>query len=168
MNSLQSTLAFGGHHHHPSGHTVVSVDSVGSGGECTVPRYGPLPCLARAAVAGGAVVRMGSAPLHRRLRHPPPPPAYSDLDELDSDRGEAEPEPRYQPMPLHSLRHSRRPLPSHPPSNHNTDANHQGFVPLQQSTNSPSTHRPHRTSARRHHSDSSESAEGDYEDISQL
>ena len=116
----------------------------------STPRYGPLPTLARPAIG------LGSAPLHRRLRVPPPP-AYSDLDEFESDRAE-DTEPRYQPMPLHSI--SRRPLPSQPHNNNLSDHFTKRKTSIQQLKNS--------TKNRSTSSSSNESVEGDYEDISQL
>lgn len=113
------------------------------------PRYGPLPSLAR------PTVTIGSAPLHRRLRALPPP-AYSDLDECDSDRAS---EPRYQPMPLHPL--SRRPLPSQPATNGTSRG---GFRVEEAPADAARLHGKDKPGS----SASSDSASGDYEDISQL
>lgn len=146
---------------------MMTLNSNNSNHSSNTPRYGPLPSLA----AMQAMTHTGSAPLHRRLRTSGalPPPAYSDLDEFECESESGE--PRYQPMPLHSLI-SRRPLPSQPTStnsrrgsggskngtgqlatNTTTTSNVPMIAPTTNSSASPST---------------SEEEEGDYEDISQL
>lgn len=114
----------------------------------TTPRYGPLPTLVRASACASQPL-ISSTPMTRRFCAPPPP-AYSDLDECDNEQASGG-EPRYQSRPLHLL--SRRPLPGHPPSDHSAS---------QDRTKSINQRNTHRTSS------SSESVEGDYEDISQL
>ena len=121
----------------------------------STPRYGPLPSLGRA-----PTTVIGSAPMHRRVRVPPPPPAYSDLDDFDTDRPASECEPRYQPMPLHSI--SRRPLPSQP-----IIVGSRGSFRNENGKQRPSQDKANRNKSKSP-SSSNGSCEGDYEDISQL
>lgn len=165
--------------------------------ESPTPRYGPLPTINRNATNHlrqqmAPIITGGSVPMNRRLRGTIPPPAYSDLDDFDTNSGtEQILEPRYQPMPL-SHCFNRRPLPNQPNTlldrNHHESSNNNNNNNNSINTNrsnennnnkhqKPATvnvHSSHEnlsnmTKQQRRTSYSSESAlEGDYEDISQL
>lgn len=135
--------------------------------EHSTPRYGPLPSLLMSGGGGGSV------PTARRYPRSQAPPAYSDLDETSEQLMMMETnEPRYQPMPMHSI--SRRPLPSQPGANIINNNPRKGSlrgVGGNDSVRSTPLKRDLATRASRFSGSAASSdshVEGDYEDISQL